>query len=104
MAISRLPPVWLKIQVYKNVAATTVAIQPMMKGSEKVLPDTNPGTSKAGTCHKPCRVARMRVPRMGPHRCCKRGRAKPRQPISSPKAKARNSIKGGRYALTIDDG
>lgn len=38
-----------------------------------------------GKCHSPCRIARISVPINGPYWCCRRGRAKPRQPGSSPK-------------------
>src|SRR5439155_7380285 len=93
----------LKTHENKKVAPMTVRMKPTMKGSEKTPPETGPCTSKRGTCQKPWSRPRMVAPTRGPYFACNRGRAKPRQPVSSPTVSSRLIPNNGRYRLKSSD-
>src|SRR3954463_9866849 len=83
MARSTLPFVLLKTHV--NTMAVAMAKRQNLTIARGPLPPdelAQEGITNRGRCHTAHSSPRMRVPTKGPRSGCRRGSAKPRQPIS----------------------
>ena len=78
-----------------STATTTKVAKPL-----KVNGPRNPVTKNTGRCHRPCSRPSASVAWTGPNARCSRGRAKPRQPASSPSATKNRSATCGRNTVS----
>src|SRR5215211_1755037 len=86
--MSTLPPVWLNNHVYQKVTATVPKTLPTKMDGWKP-----PSKKKVGRCQPVMSTARIKVVRSGERVVCSPGRAKPRQPGSSPNGPSRGLIR-----------
>src|SRR4051794_11671532 len=92
MARSTLPFVLLNTHV--NMMAMAMEKRQNLTIARGPLPpdvSAQEGTINMGRCHTPHSSPRMRLPTKGPCSGCRRGSAKPRQPISSNRAAENNT-------------
>src|SRR3954449_13188079 len=92
MARSTLPFVLLKTHV--NMMAVAMAKRQNLTIARGLLPpdaSAQEGTINMGRCHSPHSSPRMMLPTKGPRSGCRRGSAKPRQPISSNRGPPKNN-------------
>src|ERR671920_110297 len=85
--MSTLPPVWLNNHVYQNVTAIVPTTPPTKMAGWK------PSRTKVGRCQPVISTASIMVVASGEWLVCRPGRAKPRQPGSSPSGPSRGLIR-----------